>query len=151
MAIDDRQRALKSPLRHYTIEISPDGEVVTIELISPDGEVVDVVGSREDEPARFFGLAMWQRLGASLSAEAASLVDRVCDPLYEEEEEDENDPDERAMSRQYKCGNCDFVTDDLSEVHEVVSHIEDRVAPGEVMPHGECPKCGALVHDRDVE
>ncbi len=87
MAIDDRQRALKSPLRHYTIEISPDGEVVTIELISPDGEVVDVVGSREDEPARFFGLAMWQRLGASLSAEAASLVDRVCDPLYEDEED----------------------------------------------------------------
>ena len=37
---------------------------------------------------------LWQRLGASLSAEAASLVDRVCDPLYEdEEEEDENDPD----------------------------------------------------------
>jgi hypothetical protein len=93
MAIDDRQRALKSPLRHYTIEISPDGEVVTIELISPDGEVVDVVGSREDEPARFFGLAMWwQRLGATLSDEAAGLVDRVSDPLYEEEE-DENDPD----------------------------------------------------------
>ncbi len=30
---------------------------------------------------------LWQRLGASLSAEAASLVDRVCDPLYEDEED----------------------------------------------------------------
>ncbi len=84
---DDRQRALKSPLDYYVIEITPGPSGVTIELIAPDGSVVDEVSSREDEPARFFGLAMWQRLGASLSAEAASLVDRVCDPLYEDEED----------------------------------------------------------------
>ncbi len=68
--------------------------------------------------------------------------------LHDGRRKSDSTPDERAMSRQYKCGNCDFVTDDLSEVHEVVSHIEDRVAPGEVMPHGECPKCGALVHEQ---
>jgi hypothetical protein len=28
--------------------------------------------------------------------------------------------------------------------------ILDRVGPGEPMPHGECPDCGAVVHQAEV-
>jgi hypothetical protein len=29
--------------------------------------------------------------------------------------------------------------------------ILERVSPGELMPHGECPECGAVVHQAEVE
>ncbi len=45
----------------------------------------------------------------------------------------------------YRCGNCAFVTFNL-EVLPPIKDLLHRVAPGEPMPAGECPTCGALVH-----
>jgi hypothetical protein len=42
-------------------------------------------------------------------------------------------------SRCQDCGEC-FVNDELNEIKDIFQ----RVAPGEPMPSGECPQCGAL-------
>ena len=44
----------------------------------------------------------------------------------------------------YVCENCqaEWTLDDLNPVKD----IEQRVAPGEIMPAGECPDCGAVCH-----
>ena len=45
----------------------------------------------------------------------------------------------------YSCSDCEFstlVVEDLSDIEDII----DRVFPGEDMPDGECPDCGALVH-----
>lgn len=43
-----------------------------------------------------------------------------------------------------QCQNCDW----RGPVHKAdrVHDIWSRVAPGEIMPAGDCPECGALVH-----
>lgn len=48
------------------------------------------------------------------------------------------------MAIAVKCQNCNWTgTDDDCEE---VSDFWGRVSPGEVMPYGECPACGALCH-----
>lgn len=47
----------------------------------------------------------------------------------------------------YRCGNCEFFTTDREDLILYPKDIFQRVAPGEVMPEGECPTCGALVHE----
>jgi predicted RNA-binding Zn-ribbon protein involved in translation (DUF1610 family) len=48
--------------------------------------------------------------------------------------------------KRYRCNNCDFASDQLDNIKDIF----DRVDPGELMPAGECPECGALVHsDQD--
>jgi len=44
----------------------------------------------------------------------------------------------------YVCQNCQeqWDADDL----EPLKDVEERVAPGEPMPAGECPDCGAVCH-----
>jgi hypothetical protein len=44
----------------------------------------------------------------------------------------------------HSCSDCGrtFTEDQLGETH----NIWERVSPGEIMPSGECPKCGALCH-----
>lgn len=42
------------------------------------------------------------------------------------------------------CGNCDW-TGRENECNEI-DHFHERVGPGETVPAGECPKCGALAH-----
>lgn len=48
----------------------------------------------------------------------------------------------------YRCGNCEWGTDDPGECRDI-SDFWGRVTPGEIMPEGECPECGCLVHCRD--
>lgn len=48
----------------------------------------------------------------------------------------------------YKCQNCHFETSDQVALRSITD-IYQRVAPGEPMPAGECPECGALVHLED--
>lgn len=43
-----------------------------------------------------------------------------------------------------KCDNCEWVG--LACDTEGIHDLPDRVAAGEIMPVGECPKCGALAH-----
>lgn len=45
----------------------------------------------------------------------------------------------------YKCDNCDAGYRSISEL-KPVTDLEQRVAPGEPVPVGECPACGAVVH-----
>jgi hypothetical protein len=58
----------------------------------------------------------------------------------------------------YECENCGRQFTDADETDGEVSdegwrhyihHLQDRVAPGEPMPAGECHHCGALVHITD--
>lgn len=46
----------------------------------------------------------------------------------------------------YRCQNCDNVYEHIEEIEQVIKDLHQRVAPGEKMPAGECPACGALVH-----
>lgn len=48
-----------------------------------------------------------------------------------------------------KCQNCGLVLDedDLKEIR----HLSERVAPGEEMPSGECPQCGAVCHPTNAK
>jgi len=43
-----------------------------------------------------------------------------------------------------KCQNCGSLFEESSL--KPIEHLFERVAPGEVMPNGECPKCGAVCH-----
>lgn len=49
----------------------------------------------------------------------------------------------------YECGNCDWTgrQDALGDIED----LSQRVDPGEPMPTGECPDCGALAHSIDIE
>lgn len=41
-----------------------------------------------------------------------------------------------------ECQNCDWRGEDVRPVVRLL----ERVGPGEPMPSGECPECGALCH-----
>lgn len=45
---------------------------------------------------------------------------------------------------QVSCGNCEWRGD--QDEAEPYRDFWSRVSPGEVMPAGDCPKCGAFVH-----
>ena len=47
-----------------------------------------------------------------------------------------------------ECGNCGKVWDEeeLTRVFPDIPDLAERIAPGEPVPFGECPDCGALVH-----
>jgi hypothetical protein len=47
-----------------------------------------------------------------------------------------------------ECGNCGKVWDeeDMKRVFPDIPDLAERIAPGEPVPAGECPECGALVH-----
>ncbi len=43
------------------------------------------------------------------------------------------------------CSNCGWEgVSDISEIDDLL----ERVDAGEIMPHGQCPECGALVYDK---
>lgn len=43
-----------------------------------------------------------------------------------------------------QCQNCDWEGDD-GDCREI-QNLSERVEPGEIMPSGECPECGALCY-----
>ncbi len=47
------------------------------------------------------------------------------------------------------CANCTWAgtEDQCPELADA----SERVAPGEIMPAGECPECGAVAHFTDIE
>lgn len=47
-----------------------------------------------------------------------------------------------------ECQNCSKTWAD-DELKTYIHHIQDRVEPGEPMPSGECPECGALCQPMD--
>jgi hypothetical protein len=53
--------------------------------------------------------------------------------------------DKVSVQELHQCQNCGktFTEDQLAEI---THGIWERVSPGEIMPSGECPKCGALCH-----
>lgn len=46
----------------------------------------------------------------------------------------------------YECRNCQGIF--LINMLEPIKDVLERVAPGEIMPWGERPDCGALVYER---
>lgn len=47
----------------------------------------------------------------------------------------------------YHCYNCDRDYDSLVNQFPDIPDLLERIAPGEPVPDGECPECGALVHE----
>jgi hypothetical protein len=58
--------------------------------------------------------------------------------------------DSREPEKIAACQNCDWRGPE-SKVSPDIPDIFERVAPGEVMPLGECPQCNALCHLEDPE
>jgi len=53
-----------------------------------------------------------------------------------------------------KCGNCQNIMQSEEELEHTIPEIPgllDRISPGEPVPIGECPECGALVHAEDEQ
>jgi predicted nucleic acid-binding Zn ribbon protein len=50
--------------------------------------------------------------------------------------------------RLFQCQDCNRISD-IHDIEPLVGRIHERVAPGEVLPHGECRECGAVVHEFD--
>ena len=48
------------------------------------------------------------------------------------------------MSQRIVCDNCDW-TGTANQLDEP-SHFWDRLSPGSIVPHGDCPKCGAFCY-----
>lgn len=45
-----------------------------------------------------------------------------------------------------QCQNCGMYMTEAEVVPMPAGSMFMRVAPGEIMPYGECPECGAVVH-----
>lgn len=57
----------------------------------------------------------------------------------------------KAKPKKFRCGDCGQVFSE-SELEHKFPNIPDlgaRVFPGEVVPGGECPECGALVYQEE--
>lgn len=53
--------------------------------------------------------------------------------------------------KRYRCEDCErFETDNIDHLAEI-DDLRQRVSPGEVMPAGECPECGSLIHGGDQD
>lgn len=52
------------------------------------------------------------------------------------------------MAKICACQNCEWI----GETYELdpIKDSAERVAPGEAVPSGECPECGALAHEVDA-
>lgn len=52
----------------------------------------------------------------------------------------------------YECENCTEFngTDDIFGLY-LISKVGQRISPGELMPAGECPECGALIEVPDAD
>lgn len=57
----------------------------------------------------------------------------------------EPDLDDQEQFGDVRCQSCEREWDfaDLDQI----AHVTERVEPGEVMPAGQCPECGAVCHD----
>lgn len=56
------------------------------------------------------------------------------------------------MGKKVKCQNCEGIYDEDEIIPlEMVRDLFQRIAPGEVVPVGECRRCGALCHYTDDE
>jgi hypothetical protein len=51
-----------------------------------------------------------------------------------------------AYCPKYQCENCGKFFGNTWEFDQEVDDLLERVSPGEIMPYGQCPDCGALVH-----
>jgi len=43
------------------------------------------------------------------------------------------------------CGNCNWADHPIDDA-EPINHPEQRLTPGDPIPVGQCPSCGALVY-----
>lgn len=50
----------------------------------------------------------------------------------------------------YRCQNCDYRTPHETDLNEIKDY-DQRVAPDEAQPDGECPECGAVCHGVEIE
>lgn len=50
----------------------------------------------------------------------------------------------REQYRPVSCASCDWTGDEGETIF--LRDAVERVAPGEIMPAGECPQCGAVAH-----
>ena len=53
---------------------------------------------------------------------------------------------EAPLPATFKCQNCEATFSTAQEL-SWIKRLTERVAPSEPMPAGECPECGALVHE----
>ena len=55
------------------------------------------------------------------------------------------------QGRELKCDNCGEEFREYEMVHQYpdIPNLLGRIEPGDAVPLGECPACGALVHDSD--
>lgn len=58
--------------------------------------------------------------------------------------------DARSTFELYRCANCGKVHSDQTMVHEV-RRLTERICPGDVVPEGECPDCGAFCFPLEKE
>lgn len=49
------------------------------------------------------------------------------------------------------CQNCGSEFESLAVEFPDIPNLTDRIMPGEVVPDGECPNCGALVHEKSAD
>lgn len=48
--------------------------------------------------------------------------------------------------KRYECENCRTQFAEIEDLINPIPDLEERVLPGEPMPFGACPECGAVVH-----
>lgn len=74
------------------------------------------------------------------------MIPPTC-PVTEGSREQSNSTNERYNKMNCKCNNCDWEGD--SSLMSGIAGIQglfERISPGEIVPAGECPKCGCLTH-----
>lgn len=81
---------------------------------------------------------MWQyRTGLSIDSDRRTDFGELLDKFFTGELD--------APEKLFVCQNCEsrWAEEELNEVKDLA----ERVAPGELVPAGECPECGAVCHE----
>jgi len=56
----------------------------------------------------------------------------------------ETDVDDQDKFGDYRCQDCESTWS--VDALDPITHLIQRVGPGEIMPAGQCPECGAVCH-----
>lgn len=122
--------------------IAPDND--SIEITWTIGDVQSQCSTLTDDEARQV-LGFIERHHDATIGINWDIIDMAIQHLFPEKHK--HDEDDESDEEQFECQNCGkrWAIDELLPVQDLLQ----RVAPGEPMPAGECPECGAVCHGED--
>src|SRR4051794_40201056 len=103
---------------------------------------------KSDHQQKAFALAQRASEDASMDRRARNIFRAIAHQLWLASGSESEEVRGARRAGMFRCQNCTekWYRVELVNVDNIPG-IHERVAPGEPMPAGECPECGALCHE----